>query len=161
IALVVLEHERHLVDLDILDGEIFLKVFETLDVLFHLFPLGIGHEHDSIGAAQDELTRGVVNDLAGNRVELKLRHETFNDDSVKRQKIEEQRAIGGGGERDQFAAMVRANALMDVGEVGGFSTQGRPVINNLKLDLAAGVINDRHEKAPILSKRAKVPAPFR
>ena len=55
--------------------------------------------------------------------------------------------------------MVRTDPLMDVGEISGLSTQRRPIINNLKLDLAAGVINDRHEEAPVASKPAKVLEP--
>jgi hypothetical protein len=31
---------------------------------------------------------------------------------------------------------------MNVAEVGGFAAEGRTVINDLKLNLAAGVIND-------------------
>ncbi len=46
---------------------------------------------------------------------------------------------------------------MDVAEVGGLAAQCRTVVNDLKLDLAAGVINDRHEESPLWDRFAKVP----
>src|SRR5204862_4264837 len=156
VALIVFEDERHIVDRNVLDGEVVGQVFETFNVLLHFFPLRIGDEDDSIDAAQNELAGGVVNHLAGNGVELELGDEAFDHDRIERQKIEKERAVGGGGERDEVAPVLRINALVNVTEVGCFAAECRTVVNDLELDLAAGVVNDRHEQAPIRNKCVKV-----
>jgi hypothetical protein len=61
-----------------------------------------------------------------------------------RQKIKKKSAIRRGGERDKVAPMRRRNPGMDIGQAGRFPAQCRPVVNNLELDLLAGVIDDWH-----------------
>jgi hypothetical protein len=104
--------------------------------------LRIPYKHDAIDAAQNELTGSVVNDLTGDGVELKFGDKAFNNQSVEWEKVEEEGTIGSSSERDEVATILRVNALMDIAEVGGFAAQRRTVINDLKLNLAAGVIND-------------------
>src|SRR6266480_567982 len=157
IALVVLQDVGDIVERHVLLGQVVLEIFETLDVLLHFFPLRIGHENHAIDTAQDELAGGVVNDLTGDGVELEFGDKAFNNQSVEGEKVEEQGAIGGGRERNKVAAVLRINPLMNVAEVGGFAAEGRTVINDLKLNLAAGVINDRHEESPLADRFAKVP----
>src|SRR6185503_16134033 len=131
IALVVLQDIGDVVERHVLLGQVIFEVFETLDVFFHFFPLRIGYEHDAIDAAQDELTGGIVNDLTRNGVELKLGDKAFNNQSVEREKVEEQGAVGGSSERNKVATILRVNALMDVTEISGFAAQRRTVINDL------------------------------
>jgi len=78
--------------------QVVLEIFETLDVLLHFFPLRIGHENDAVDAAQDELAGGVVNYLTGDGIELEFGDKAFNNQSVEREKVEEQGAIGCGSE---------------------------------------------------------------
>jgi hypothetical protein len=142
VTLVVLQDIGEVVERHVLLGQVILEIFKTLDVLFHLFPLRIGYEHDAIDAAQDQLASSIVNDLTGDGVELKLGDKAFDNQSVERKKVEEKGAIGGSSERDKVATVLRVNALVDVAEVSGLAAQRRTVINDLKLNLAAGVIND-------------------
>ena len=96
VPLVVLQDVGNLVDRDVLLGEVFREIAKTFDVFLHFFPLRIGHENDSIDAAQDELAGRIVDDLARDGVELEFRDEAFDHDRVQGQEIEEQRAVGGG-----------------------------------------------------------------
>ncbi len=82
------------------------RFLKALDVLLHFFPLRIGHEDDAVDAAQHELAGGVVNDLAGDGVELELGLEPLDDYRVEREEIEEQRAIRCGRQRDEVAAIL-------------------------------------------------------
>ena len=157
IAFVVLQDVGDIVERHVLLGQVVLEIFETLNVFLHFFPLRIGYENHAIDAAQDELTGGVVNYLTGDGIELEFGDEALDNQSVEREKVEEQGAIGCGSERNEVAAILRINPLMDVAEVGGFAAKRRTVINDLKLDLAAGVINDRHEESPLWDRFAKVP----
>src|SRR5207302_6336295 len=148
IAFVVLQNVGEIVERHVLLGQVVLEIFETLDVFFHFLPLRIGYENHAIDAAQDELAGGVVNYLTGDGIELEFGDKALDNQSVERKKVEEQGAIGCGSERNEVAAILRINPLMDVAEIGGFAAQGGTVINDLTLDLAAGVINDRHEESP-------------
>jgi hypothetical protein len=89
VALVVLQNVRDLIDAIALAREVLLEVLEALNVLFHLIPLRVGDEYDPIHAAQHELARGVVDDLARHCVKLKLGLESFDDNRVQWQEIEE------------------------------------------------------------------------
>ena len=55
-----------------------LQILKALHVLGHLVVLGISDKHDAIDAAQDQLARGVVDDLAWNGVKLKFGFETLD-----------------------------------------------------------------------------------
>ena len=79
IAFVVLQDVGHIIERHVLLGQVVLEIFETLDVLFHFFPLRIGHENDAVDAAQDELAGGVVNDLTGHGVELEFGDKALDD----------------------------------------------------------------------------------
>src|SRR3954464_1415419 len=68
ITFVVLNDVRDLVQIHVEGTEVLLKVGEALHVFFHFLVLRIRDEHEAIHAAQDELARGVVNDLARNGV---------------------------------------------------------------------------------------------
>src|SRR5207253_7245865 len=109
----------------------------------------------------NELSRRVVNHLAWDGVELELGHESFDHHRIERQEIEEERALGRGGQRNEIATVQRINSLMDVTQVRRFPTKRRAVIDNFELNLSAGVINDRHATAPISRKCAKVSPPAR
>src|SRR5947208_9067602 len=157
IAFVILQNVGDIVERHVLLGQVVLEIFETLNVFFHFFPLRIGYENHAIDAAQDELAGSVVNYLTGNGIELEFGDKALDNQSVEREKVEEQGAIGGGSERNEVAAILRINPLMNVAEVGGFAAEGRTVINDLKLNLAAGVINDRHEDSTLADRCEKVP----
>ena len=106
----------------------------------------IGHKNDAVHTAQDQLAGRVVNDLARDGVELKLRDEPLDDNSVQRQEIEEQGAIRRGGERDQVAPVFGINPLVNVRQVSGLAAKGGTVIDNFELNFATGVVDDRHGK---------------
>src|SRR6185295_14104386 len=114
--------------------------------------LRIGHEHDPVHAAQHQLAGGVINDLAGNRVKLELGLEPFNCNRLDRQEVEEQRAVGAGGQGDQFAFFLRGlNVFVDLDQIGGLAAHGRAVIDDFDLKFFGGLVNDRHTGNAIYS----------
>jgi hypothetical protein len=70
VALVVLEHERHLLHVEPVLEQVLRHLAEALDVLFPAVERRVGHEHERVGALQHELARGRVHRLAGNRQHL-------------------------------------------------------------------------------------------
>src|SRR5262245_60014931 len=72
VALVVLHHVGHLVQVVVVLAEVLLEVAEALHVVAQPVPLRVGHEHEPVHPAQDELARHVVVDLPRHRIELEL-----------------------------------------------------------------------------------------
>ena len=63
--------------------------------------------------------------------------------------------VRGGRERNQIAAILRTYPLVDVTEVGRFAAERGTVVNDFELNLAAGVIDDRHGKARFADRFGK------
>src|SRR5204862_4916921 len=141
-------HTRDLLERHVLEREVVAEIFEALDILFHFFPLRIGHKNNSVDTPQHQLPGRVVNYLAGDGIKLKLGHESLDHDRIQRKKIEKECAFGRSRERNQIAAVQRIDPLVNVVEVRGLAAQRRPVVDNLELNLAARVINDRHAASP-------------
>ena len=78
--------------------EVFLEVGEAVDVFLHFFVLGIGDEDEAIDAAEDELAGSVIDDLAGNGIELEFGFETFDGNGFYGEEVEEKGSIGAGCE---------------------------------------------------------------
>src|SRR5207245_7154798 len=57
-------------------------------------------------------------------------------------------------QRDEIAAILRVNALMDVAEVSRLAAQRWAVVDDFELNLAARVVNDRHWRSPVEIGRA-------
>ena len=65
---------------------------------------------DAVHALQDQLAAGVVEDLAGHGVEVEAGLEAAHRAELEGQEVEEERAVGLGGEGDELA--LRAAALL-------------------------------------------------
>lgn len=70
VALIVLEDEGDGVDGATIEAEVGLEVLHGLEVVALAIDLGIGYEDDAVGLMEDELHGGVVDDLAGDGVEM-------------------------------------------------------------------------------------------
>src|SRR6266498_4836682 len=146
IALVVLEHEGDVVELEVEGTKVFLEVLEALHVLLHLVVLRVSDEHDAVDAAQDELAGGVVDHLAGHRVELELGFESLDGHGLDGEKVEKQRAVGTGGQRNQLALVAghSLHVIVNLHQVGRLPAHGGAVIDDFDLKFLAGLIDDRH-----------------
>ena len=143
-----MQHIRDVGHIHLQGAQIVFQIGEALDVLLHLLVLRIGHEHDAVHAAQHELTGGVVNDLARNGVKLELGFESLDRHGLDRQEIEEQRAVGAGRQRDQFALLLRRlNVFVDFDQVGRLAAHGWTVIHNFDLQLFGGLVDDSHKRS--------------
>src|SRR5215467_11184983 len=144
VALVVLHHVGHLVEVVVVLAEVLLEVAEALHVVAQPVPLRVGHEDQPVYPAQDELARHVVVDLARNRVELELGGETAHGGGRDGQEVEEERAVVTRGERDHVPLARLRQALVDVLEVRGFSRHSGAVVHDLEVDDLLRVVDDRH-----------------
>ena len=125
--------------------EVLVEVGQRLDVRFHARVLRVGDEHHAVDAFQDQLARGVVEDLAGNGVEVKARLEAAHGAEVEREEVEEERAVGFRGEGDQLSLRLRIGLVVDPLQVGRLAAQTGTVIDDLAVDLPRGVVDERHE----------------
>ena len=92
-------------------------------------------------------TSGVVDDLSGNGVKLELGFVALDGHGFDWQEIEDQRAIGAGGERDHFVLVGGICSLhirMHFFQVCGLSALGGTVINDFNLNLFFGLIDNGH-----------------
>ena len=125
-------------------GEVFAEVLEALEVRVEHRRLRVGDEDDAVDAFEDELARRVVEDLAGDRVELQARLESADDADVDRQQVEEERAVGLGLQAHHLAAALRRGLGVDVVEVGRLPTEARTVVNDLRRHLHRRVVEEDH-----------------
>jgi hypothetical protein len=152
VALVVLEHQRHVGARGQAQlAQVLRHVVERLEVRVEHGGLRVGHEHDAVDALQHQLAGGVVEDLAGHRVELEPHLHPADHADVERQQVEEEGAVGLGLQADHLAARARCCLLVDELEVGGLPTQARTVVHDLGRHLHRGVVQEDHGGASITS----------
>src|SRR3954471_2089971 len=144
IALVVLHHERNGARIETLIREVRMQILETLDILGELTRLTVGDKDDAVDSLQYQLARSGVVHLTRHCVQLEARSETRNRAQIKRQKIEKQRAIGLGGERDHLALSLLGQLRVDVLKISRLARSSGTVIDDLARDLAGAVVDDGH-----------------
>src|SRR3989454_2449166 len=148
VALVVLQDVRDLVEGALVLAEVGLEVAQALDVFAETLELRVGNEHETVDTAQDQPARHVVLHLPRHGVELEPGLEPANRDGRHREKVEVDRAVVAGRQRDHVALVVVGQAAVDVLEVGGLPRETRPVVHDLEVDDLLRVVDDRHGSAP-------------
>src|SRR5215467_5588508 len=156
VALVVLHHVGHLVQVVVVLAEVFLEVAEALHVVAQPVPLRVGHEHEPIHPAQDELARHVVVDLPRHRIELELGGEPAHGGGGDGQEVEEERTIVARGEGNHVPLAHDGETLVDVLEVRGLPRHSRAVVHDLEVDDLLRVVDDRHGLPQASLSRAAV-----
>jgi hypothetical protein len=129
-------------------GQVLLEVPDRFDVGFHPLVLAVGHEHDAVHALQDQLPAGVVEHLARHGVEVEAGGEAADGAQVEGQEVEEQRAVRLGREGDHLALRLRRGLVVDVLQVGRLAPEAGAVVDDLAVDLFAGVVDERHVARP-------------
>ena len=124
--------------------EVGLEVADRLDVGLHTLGLAVGDEDHAVDPLEDQLAAGVVEDLARHGVEVEAGGEAADRAEVEREEVEEQGAVGLGGQRDHLALRVGRGLVVDVLQVRRLAAQAGPVIDDLAVDLLAGVVDERH-----------------
>src|SRR5262249_54742022 len=138
--------------------EVLLEVADRLDVGLHALVLAVGDEDDAVDPLQDQLPAGVVEDLAGDGVEVEAGGEAADGAEVERQEVEEERAVGLGRQRDHLALRLRGGLVVDVLQVGRLAAQPRAVVDDLAVDLLAGVVDEGHLRSLVPPPAASPPA---
>ena len=142
-----MQHIRNFVEVELERSQIVREVLEAFHILRHFIVLGIGDEHDTVHAAQHQLPRGVVNDLAGHGVKLELRLEAPDRHRLDWQKIKEERAVGTRRQRDEPAllAVTGLDVVVNLDEIGRLAAHAGAVIDDLDLQLLGSLVNDGHK----------------
>src|SRR5512138_195056 len=144
VALVVLDDVGDPVEVVPLLGEVHAQVLDRLDVRLHALDLRVGDEDDPVHALQDQLPAGVVEDLAGDRVEVEARLEAADLAEREREEVEEERALGLRREGDHLALRVGIGLGVDVLEIRRLPAEAGTVIDDLAVDLARAVVDEAH-----------------
>src|SRR5262249_60552200 len=106
----------------------------------HALDLAVRHEDDAVHALQDQLPGGVVEDLAGDGVEVEARLEPAHGAELEGEEVEEERAVGLGREGDELALRVRVRLVVDPLEVRGLPAETRAAVDGRAVDLAGRLI---------------------
>jgi hypothetical protein len=158
IALVPLHHCGQFRGLLPEQTEIDLEVAHALFVVAQARKLAVDYEHHAIHVAQHHLTYLLMRGLTRHRAQVNAHVVFFVATDIDRQQVEEQGALRGAVERDQFAAPFGLGVLVDVFEVGGFSAQTRAVVDDLQSQLAAFVIDVRHAQRATIPPKSTLPS---
>src|ERR1700693_750707 len=145
IALVELQHVRNLVEVVAVFLDVGHQFVESFDVGIHALFLRVGDENDAIDAAQDQLAAGVIENLAGNRIEVNASLEAANRAQVERQKIEEQGPFRLRRQRDHLSLLLFGGFLVDELEIRSLAAQPSAVVNDLAIDLAGRKVDETQD----------------
>jgi hypothetical protein len=118
--------------------------------------LTVGDEDDPVRPLEHELPRRVVIDLSGNGVELQLGAHPADLAEIEGEKVEEERAVGLGGQREHLAAVVRGERVVDELQVRRLSAQARTVIDDLGRNFPGRVVEENHGIALELSLNGRL-----
>src|SRR5229473_3858806 len=142
VALVQLQDVGNLVEVVAVFFEVGHQVVERFDVGVHALLLGIGHENYAVHSSQNQLAAGVIKDLSRNRVQVNPRLEAPHRTQIERQEIEEQGAIGLGGERDHLALLLFGCFLEDELQIRRLAAQPGAVVDDLTVDLTCCEVDE-------------------
>ena len=150
ITLIELQSVRKGLEIETVLFEVVLQIANRLDVGLHTLFLAVGHEDHTVRSLQDELATGVVEHLTRNGVEVKSGGEPADGSEIEGQEIEEEGAVGLGGEGNHLALRIRRRLAVDVLQVGGLTAQPGTVVHDLTVDFLGGVIDESHLPSPPL-----------
>jgi hypothetical protein len=144
VALVELDHVRHVRQPKGVPLEVLLQVLERLHVRVQHRFLGVGHEDDPIRPLEHELARLVVEDLARHRVELHARLHAADVAEVDGEEVEEEGSVRLGGQGEHLALHLVGKISVDVLEVGGLSTETGAVVDDLRREFLGRIVEQHH-----------------
>src|SRR5215210_1248269 len=144
VSLVELQGVRNGREVEPMLLEVGLQVADRLDVGFHPRLLAVGDEDHAVDPLEDQLAARVVEDLAGDGVEMEAGGEAADAPQVEGEEVEEQRAVGLGGQRNHLALRLGRCLVVDVLQIGRLPTQAGAVVDDLAVDLLAGVVDESH-----------------
>ena len=150
VALVVLDDDRRVVHVDLVLIHVIHQIGEALLVRVDHRRLGVGDEHDRVGALEHQLARLVVEDLAGDGIELDLEIEAPHFADVHGKEVEEERAVGLRGEGEHLPLRFGVELVEDDHQVRRLPTEAGTVIDDLRGHFARGVIEEIHKRLTAL-----------
>ena len=106
--------------------------------------LGISDKDDRVRPLEHELPRCVVIHLPRYGVQEKTYIKAAYLAAFYWKEIEEERPVDLGLHGHHLPAKMPGSLAVDMFEVGGLPAQARPVVDDLRVDLSAGVVEDNH-----------------
>ena len=144
IALVVLEHKRHIVQIHAVVLQVLAQVLQTFQVFGLTGSLGIRHKDNAIYTTKHKLTGTVIIDLTGNRIKLESSFEPLDIPQVQRQKVKKERTVTFSSKGHHVGALVLRHLLVDHLQIGGLSTKAWSVVNDFTTNFSCSKIYRRH-----------------
>src|SRR3989304_3606931 len=144
VPLVVLQDQGDPVAIVPLLPEVDPEVFHGLHVGVHAGQLRIGAEYRAVHPPQDQPAAGVVEHLAGDRVEGEAGLESPDLAERQREKVEEQGPLGLRGQGNHSPPRFRFHPPVDVLKVRRLSAEAGPVVHDFAIDLAGGIVDEGH-----------------
>ena len=141
VALVVLEDERDVRDVDPMSDELAGHLAERLQILFLAVQRRVGDEDDAVDSLEDGLAGRSVHRLTSDAQDLQPEVVAAEADRLERQHVEENRALLGGVHRNHHAAPLASGVLVQLVQVGRLAADGRPVVDDLGRDRPVLVVD--------------------
>lgn len=136
VPFIVLNHEGNLFQFVPLLFEVDPQIIEGFDIGIHPVFLGIGNKDDTIHTFEDELTGGIIKDLARDGVQMETGLEAANLAERQRKEVEEEGPFRFCCQTDHLAFGVGSGLLVDILEIGGLAAKAGAVIDNFTVDFA-------------------------
>ena len=131
------------------------QVLERLDVGLHALDLRVGDEDDAIDTLEDELAGGVVEDLAGHRVEVEAGLEAA--DLTEREGRKSKNSVRSVSVLSETILPfgVGVGLVVDVLQVRRLAAQTGTVVDDLAVDLPGSAVDESHRvrRAPLFVKQ--------
>jgi hypothetical protein len=153
VALVVLEDERQGRGVQLVREQVLGHLAEALDVLLPAVGRGVGDEDQRVRALQHQAPRRRVERLARHRQHLQPQVEPAEAGGLHGQQVEEDRAVLGGVDGDELAAVLRLHVLVEHLQVGRLSAHGGAVVDDLDLDRPLAMVQLDHGSPPARTRQ--------
>src|SRR6478735_5006099 len=145
VTLIELQDVRDLLEVVTVFFQVFLQVFQRFNVGVEALFLRIGHKDHAIHAAQDQLSAGIVKDLAGNGIEMESGAKAADSSQIEREEVKEECPVRFRGQGDHLALLFVDRFIENMLQVRGLTAQTGAVIDDLAVNFAGGKVNKAQE----------------
>ena len=125
--------------------EVLIEVGQRLAVRELARGVRVGHEHHAVHPLEHRPARQPVVDLPRDGIKVEPGGEAVDLAELEGKEVEEQRPLVVGRDRDHPAAPLGREPVVQDPEVGGLPAEPRAVVDDLEMDLARPVIDERHQ----------------
>ena len=140
---------------DLVGEEVAPQALQALEVRVEHGGLAVRHEDHGVAALEDHAARRLVEDLPRDRVDLHAGAHAADGAELDGQEVEEEGAVGLGGEGDQLALVLEGQVVVDPLEVRRLPAEAGPVVDELGRDLLRRVVEESHRGGAASAARGR------